>query len=112
MTRLFLAPYFNVTEDISSIHKPYLFTASHHHSILTIFSTQSIPWSKKQVFEITTVSEASGNRAFGQQCFFLNPVDDFSVIIDDIAAAYFMETDQMIILTVWALQTYTRKDII
>lgn len=98
----------------TSAHKPFLFTASHHHtynSILTNFSPQSIPRSKKQVFEITTVSEAGGNRASGEQWVFLNTTGDFSVIIDDRAAAYSMETDQMIILTAWAFQTYPRKDI-
>lgn len=96
----------------TSAHKPFLFTASHHHtynSILTNFSPQSVPRSKKQVFEITTVSEAGGNRASGEQWVFLSTTGDFSVIIDDRAAAYSMETDQMTILTAWAFQTYPRR---
>lgn len=81
MTGLFLAAtYFNLIEDILPLHKPCLFTASHHqayNSILTNYSTQSIPWRKKQVSEITTVSEVSGNKAFGQQYCFLKTIDDF-----------------------------------
>lgn len=114
MTGLFLATYFNLIEDIISLHKPYLFPASHYHtykSILTNYSTQSIPWSEKQVSEITTASEVSGNRALGQQYCFLNTIDDFSVIVDDIVPAYFTETDE-IILPVPAYQTSTSKDII
>lgn len=36
----------------------------------------------------------------------------FSVIIDNIVPAYFMETDQMMILPVLAYQTSTSKDTI
>jgi len=81
--------YLNLIE-ILSLFTNHACLQPHIITHITVFSliTQSIPWSEKQVFEITTVSEVSGNRAFGQQYCFLNTIDDFSVIIDNSSSIF------------------------